>query len=176
MKFRFCSCLIYTLVFISHAALASHSEGESNLEGTSLTREEVNAYLTADSLDLGKVADINHFPNPKKVLKIKNLLNLNRVQNNRSTISYKLMRKYAIKTGRKIVLKERQLNNLFQQPNVDLGAVKKLVNEIAILKGKLRFIHLRARVNQKSYLTNEQITTYLLNKNTETPVLYAFDE
>ena len=174
MKFSF--YLICSLYFISSVVLASHSEEESSFEDTSLTKEEVNAYLTGGSLGFDRVADINHFPNPKKVIEIKSLLNLNRAQNNRTTISYKLMRKYAIKTGRKIVRKENQLNNLFQQSNVDLSAVKKLVSEIAILKGELRFIHLRARVNQKSYLTNEQISTYLLNKNNQSPAVYAFDE
>ena len=176
MKFSFYFYLMCSLFFISNDALAAHSEEESNLEDTSLTKEEVNAYLTGRSLNLDRVAEINHFPNPKKVIEIKSLLNLNRAQNNRTTISYKLMRKYAIKTGRKIVRKENQLNNLFQQTTVDLSAVKKLVNEIAVLKGELRFIHLRARVNQKSYLTNEQISTYLLNKNNQSPAVYAFDE
>ena len=165
-----------SLLLISHVAHAAHGEEESNLADTSLTKEEVNAYLTGGGLDIDRVADINHFPDPKRVIQIKDLLNLNRAQNNRTTISYKLMRKYAIKTGRKIVRKENQLNNLFQQAAVDLSAVKKLVHEIAILKGELRFVHLRARVNQKSYLTNEQISTYLLNKNNQNPAVYAFDE
>ena len=176
MKHSFNWYLVSLLVFISIPALASHNEEESHSEKPILTKEEVNAYLTGGSLDFDRVAEINHFPNPKRVLEIKNLLTLNRAQKNRSTISYKLMRKYAIKAGRKIVRKENQLNFLFQQPKVDLKAVKKLVNEIAVLKGELRFTHLKARVNQKSYLTDEQITTYLLNRDSEQPVIYAYDE
>ena len=176
MKFSFCFYLTCSLYLISHVSLAAHSEEESNLEDTSLTKEEVNAYLTGGSLDFVRVANINHFPSPKRVMQIKGLLNLNRAQDNRTTISYKLMRKYAIKTGRKIVRKESQLNHLFQQADVDLSAVKKLVHELAILKGELRFIHLKARVSQKNYLTNEQISTYLLNKNNQNPAVYAYDE
>jgi len=176
MKHSFYSYVVCLLIFVSNPSLASHNEEESDSDNSILTKEEVNAYLTGGSLDFDRVAEINHFPNPKRVLEIKNLLTLTRVQNNRSTISYKLMRKYAIKAGRKIVRKENQLNYLFQQPNVDLHAVKKLVSEIATLKGELRFTHLKAHVNQESYLTDEQITTYFLNKDSEKSVNYAYDE
>jgi len=166
---------MFLLFFMSNNVFASHND-DPIFEDTTLSKEEINAYLTGVSLDLDKVADIYHFPNPKRVLELKGLLRLTRAQKNRTVMSYQLMRKYTIRAGRDIVRKESRLNQLFQQSDFDLEVVEKLVNEIAVLKGKLRFAHLKARVKQKGYLGSDQLTVYFQNNTRQNSAVYAFDE
>lgn len=166
--------LIPGLLIINNAVLAAEENIEISPNST-LSIKEVDAYLTGKSLDFAKTAEIHHYPSPKQVLKLENQLSLAKPQINRTIMLNKLMRKYTIKAGREIVIKERQLYKLFAEEPVNLEEVEKLVKEIAALKGEIRFIHLKTNVSQKALL-NEYQVSLIEGKNGKAGTLYAFDE
>lgn len=165
------------LMFFAFPSYAADNIPLVPVENTALTKEEVDAYLTGKSLGMARVAEMNHFPSPRRVLKMKEALVLDNPQKNRTILLNKKMRKYAIRAGRQIVQKEKLLNEIFKQDNIDELALKKLVKEIAALKGELRFIHLQAHIAQRNFLTEDQIAVYSgRSKTTPLPTAYAFDE
>ncbi len=171
-----CFCVVCCIAFLFHPVLAAQKDNNLDSAIISLSSVEVDAYLTGKDLGFDRLAEANHFPHPKRVLQMKNTLGLNAAQKKQATMLYRLMRKHAIQAGREIVQKEKELDELFQQPDIDLKAVKSLVMEIAALKGKVRFTHLKAHVIQKEYLSSEQIIKYNNMAEFDPSTVYAFDE
>lgn len=162
-------------MFCSITANAQDTKPQYN-DDSALTIKETDAYLTGKFQGMEKAASLNQFPTPGKVLKLKDKLNLDQAQINRSIMLRKIMLKYTIKDGRQVVLKERQLYALFKQKKVDLDEVNQLLDEIAQLKAKIRFTQLKTLVMLKGFLSKEQLDAYNSNSNVKTQTMFAFDE
>ncbi len=176
MKKWFISVLLGKLLLMTSMLCLAQQNPVRELENAALTRVEADAYLTAKPLGFTRVADLNGYPSPRQVLRWSTSLKLNIPQYNRTVMNYKRMRKYAIQYGREIVRKEQLLDSLFQRDVINVRQMERLVREIAELEGKLRAVHLKARIAQKHFLDDEQLLHYAELEKNQMGEMLAFDE
>jgi len=112
-------------------------------------------------MGMAKPAELNKYPGPKHVLDIAGKLDLSHEQLQQTQQLFKQMKSEAMPLGKKIVLAEKNLDELFMSGNVTDKSLKTALEEIAILRGKLRFVHLKAHLQQKKMMTKKQIHQYV---------------
>lgn len=177
MKYVVYSCMMTVFVIVSATKVfASHDEMVRELYNTSLSREEVDAYLTGKPFGLDKVAELNDYPSPEIVLNMRTILRLSVPQFNRTRMLHKKLRKYTRLKGRQIVRKEEELDKLFRENSIDSISLQKLVKDIALLKGELRLIHLKTRVAQREFLSDHQLYIYARQVEVDNQPMFASDE
>lgn len=157
------SVFILTIAF-SATALAQHHpsqyRGEEKRAIKSLSEQDVNAYLDGHGMALAKAAELNHYPGPRHVLELASELKLSDKQVADTKASFDRMHREATRLGALIVEKEKQLDNLFASKQIDSGRLKAVTSEIANLQGELRFVHLKAHLEMRQALTEEQVLKY----------------
>jgi len=143
-------------------AKSAHSPyaGEEKRNIKALSSEDVEGYLRGYGMGFAKAAELNHYPGPKHVLELAEALRLSEEQLDQVSGAYKRMHKEAVSLGRQIVEKERLLDNLFAEQEIDEKRMRELTIEIGRLQGTLRAVHLRAHLEMKKILTSQQIDQY----------------
>lgn len=156
--------MFYVLIFIPALSLAHGSnppyEGQEQREIKSLSPEEINGYLAGHGMGLAKAAELNHYPGPRHVLDLSKELNLSEEQLNKTKNIFDRMQEKAIRLGNLIVEKERVLDNMFSNQDINEVKLQSLISEIEKLKGGLRFVHLKAHLEIKALLNQQQIEKY----------------
>ena len=66
----------------------------------------------------------------------------------------------ARRIGELIVTSERELDALFSTGRADKKSVAAIINAIGRLQGQLRFVHLKAHLDESKLLSSEQIALY----------------
>jgi len=138
----------------------SQYKGEEKREIKSLSEDDVKAYLAGQGMGLAMAAELNHYPGPKHVLELASDLGLSTVQAAATKVSFDRMHKEATRLGALIVEKEKQMDHLFASRQIDPGSLKEITAEIAKLLGELRYVHLRAHLEMRQVLTEEQVRKY----------------
>jgi len=136
----------------------SASQDSSNIK--SLSAAETEGYLNGRGMGLARAAELNSYPGPMHVLELATPLELTEQQRTATQQAFERMRAAAVRLGRDIVVKERDLNNLFASSRADQTSLQRLTSEIAALQGELRLTHLRAHLEMKRVLTPTQINRY----------------
>jgi hypothetical protein len=70
------------------------------------------------------------------------------------------MKAEAVGLSRKIIYKEKELNESFAGGGITEAGLKRAVGEIASLRGALRTVHLKYHLKMKKLLSPHQITLY----------------
>ena len=141
-------------------SLASPYAGQQGRTLKALSMEDIEGYLTGQGMGLAKAAELNQYPGPKHVLALADELALEEGQRRRTQRLFAEMEADAIALGRKIVDKEQALDALFADAEADAGPVRELLREIGELQAELRFVHLKAHLQMKALLTDEQVAHY----------------
>ncbi|MBL7176543.1 MAG: hypothetical protein ISS66_12030 [Desulfobacteraceae bacterium] len=68
--------------------------------------------------------------------------------------------RHTVWLGRKIVEKERYLDNLFADQKIDQKSLSDMTIGIGKLQGQLRAVHLKAHLEMKKILSSQQIDRY----------------
>ena len=134
--------------------------GQELREIKSLSSEEIEEYLEGQGMGLAKAAELNNYPGPIHVLELAGKLQLSKDQIAITEVVYDEMHKEAVRLGKLIVKKERELDTLFIQQSIDEIQLSTIISEISKLQGELRFIHLRAHLRLKEVLLTEQLEKY----------------
>lgn len=143
----------------SNGQEASTHGGQATPEVKSLSAAEVQGYLEGREMGLAKVAELNGYPAPARVLELATQLQLTPHQRsktehlNRST-------KTAARLGYWLVEAERRLNVLFDKGEADDEKITSLVRRIGGLEAEIRLVHLRAHIDMRRVLTADQIKKY----------------
>jgi Spy/CpxP family protein refolding chaperone len=116
-----------------------------------------DALLAGDAAGQAKFAEANGYPGPKQVLDLGAVLNLTADQKRRVSEIYKATDARARELGKRIVRVEDELNTAFRQGLVSERSVNDDAEQIGRLRGKLRAVHLTARMRTKDVLTRAQI-------------------
>lgn len=87
-------------------------------------------------------------------------LNLSATQAALTQKAFDKMHAEAVRLGKLIVAKEKQLDSLYATQKIAESELRTLTGEIARLQGELRFTHLHAHVEMKKILTSQQIARY----------------
>lgn len=138
----------------------SAQAGQDRPATKALADEEIQGLLQGEGLGAAKLAELNHYPGPRHVLDLADQLHLSEAQRARTQKIFDSMHEEAVRLGKLIIEKEQELENLFAGNNVDQNKIKKLLREIARLRGALRITHLQAHLEMKSVLSPEQIVQY----------------
>jgi Spy/CpxP family protein refolding chaperone len=126
----------------------------------SLSKEEIDAYHAGQGMGLAKAAELNRYPGPKHVIDLADQLDLTPGQLASARLIYTRMNKEAIRVGRRIVDRERELDRLFAEGTVSDARMRGVVAAIGLLQGRLRSAHLQAHLEMRKVLTREQVEKY----------------
>ncbi|MCX4188027.1 periplasmic heavy metal sensor [Methylophaga sp. OBS4] len=133
---------------------------QQNREIKALSDLEVAGYLTGKGMGYAKAAELNNYPGPRHVLDLANELNLSQEQTRQSRALLDDTQTHAGQLGEQLVAKERELNQLFADSMIDDDNLARLLTEISILQTKIRYVHLRAHLQQKAVLNQQQLQRY----------------
>lgn len=145
---------------IAWAAPAGPYAGQEQRAIKALSAGEIQDTLAGKGMGYAKAAELNHYPGPAHVLELAAKLGLGAEQERRTRAIFAAMRKDAIRHGRALVDKERELDRRFAAGTIDADALRALLSQIGTLQAELRRIHLQAHLDQRALLTPEQISRY----------------
>jgi len=134
--------------------------GQQHREIKALSSSEIDGLLKGKGLGMAKPAELNKYPGPLHVLEIATRLDLSSEQLKQTERLYAQMKSEAIPLGEKIVSSEKRLDELFSSGGVTDSSLKSVLNDIAKLRGELRFVHLKMHLRQKKIMTPSQIHQY----------------
>lgn len=106
-------------------------------------------------------ADVNGYPGPKHVLELRDSLKLTSEQTRRIEGIIKRMRSRATELGKRIIEQEQGLEALFRRHDATRAEIDRRARSIGTLRGDLRAVHLRAHLEARDVLTQEQIDRYI---------------
>lgn len=154
--------LIAVLFAVPALAQQQHSPyaGEESREIKALSSQEIRMYLEGHGMGLAKAAELNHYPGPRHVLELAKQLNLSATQAALTQKAFDKMHAQAVRLGKLIVAKEKQLDSLYATQKITEPELRALTGEIADLQGELRFTHLNAHIEMKKILTSQQVAKY----------------
>jgi Spy/CpxP family protein refolding chaperone len=144
----------------SLANKGSPYQEQQNRAIKALSDLEVAGYLTGKGMGYAKAAELNHYPGPRHVLDLTNELNLSQEQTRQSRALLDDTQMHAAQLGEQLVTKERELDQLFAHGTIDDDNLARLLTEISILETKIRYVHLRAHLQQKAVLNQQQLQRY----------------
>lgn len=169
-------CLACLLMASAAAAGQTEAEGQSpqlhpagtpspyaGLESNdikALTPGEVDAYLAGQGLGFAMAAELNHFPGPRHVLDLAEELSLSEQQVQRTQAIYDAMLAEAKALGQQLVDQERVLDRRFAAGNIDAATLRQRLDDIGAIRSNIRFVHLKAHLDQRAVLDAEQVRHY----------------
>jgi Spy/CpxP family protein refolding chaperone len=147
---------------VQHSGASPHAPyaGEETREIKSLSAADFEAYVEGTGMGMAKPAELNGYPGPRHVLEHAEALGLTPAQRGDVTAAFERMRSAAVPLGERIVERERELDRLFADRRAGTEAIEQLTREIGSLSAQLRAVHLRAHVEVRDMLSDEQVERY----------------
>jgi hypothetical protein len=145
------------------AARAAAHAAEAAREGTgipALSEAQAASYLDGEAMWQASVAELNHYPSPRRVLELAEALELAEEQRRATAKLREETRREAIRLGEELVALEQRLNRIFAWNQATADNIAKIVLDIGTLQAQLRLTHLVASIRQKSLLMEEQVKRY----------------
>jgi Spy/CpxP family protein refolding chaperone len=165
--------LLATAFFYATAAWAGQASspytGQEKREIKSLSKAEIDGYISGDGMGFAKTAELNHYPGPRHVLDLADELRLSNEQRKRTLAIFESMKSQAMSLGKQLVEKEQLLDLRFAEGTISDAELEQLVTEISTIQGKLRAVHLRAHLSQRVVLTPDQIRVYDVHRGYQRP-------
>ncbi|HEY0847188.1 MAG TPA: hypothetical protein VGE12_17595 [Noviherbaspirillum sp.] len=125
-----------------------------------LSEGEVGDYLAGRGMGTSRVAELNHYPGPRHVLDHAGQLGLSPAQIEQVQQVHDAMADEARRIGRRIVLKEAELEGLYASSQATAENTQRVVRELAALQADYRLAHLNAHLSMKLLLSPQQIAAY----------------
>ena len=148
-----------TVVQQPHEHHRSHHAGLETRDVKALSDEEIQGLQAGEGMSVALVAELNHYPGPKHVLELQGELELSSGQSLKAREIYDHMHSEAVRLGSAILEKERELENRFRSASATDATATQVV-ELGRLRGELRWIHLKAHLEMRDVLTEEQRRHY----------------
>ncbi|MBI3576257.1 MAG: hypothetical protein HY083_11500 [Gammaproteobacteria bacterium] len=158
-----CATGVLLAVAINHAASAAQPAsyaGQEQREIKALSPEEIKDYLAGKGMGLAKAAELNRYPGPAHVLELADKLGLDAQLRARSEAIFRAMQAEAMRQGKALVEKERELDRLFAGGGITGEDLRTALEQVGSLQAEVRRIHLQAHIEQRKILTEQQITRY----------------
>jgi Spy/CpxP family protein refolding chaperone len=137
----------------------SHYAGLESRELKALSNEEIQGLQAGEGMSLALVAELNHHPGPKHALELQRELALSLKQAQKAQEIFDRMHREAVRLGSAILEKERELESLFRSAEVNDTTEAHVVG-LGRLRGELRWAHLKAHLEMRDVLTEEQRQHY----------------
>ena len=157
--------LILIMITLSTLSAADHSykskyAGEEKREIKSLSETDIEELKNGKGWGLAKAAELNGLPGPAHLLEMKEEIHLSAKQIRLIEDLYIKMKKDAIPLGLELIELERELNNHFSNRTITDELLGILLERIAQIQKKLRYVHLSTHLETPNILTPEQIALY----------------
>ena len=157
--------LLFLLMPLSPFAASDHSHkskyvGQEKREIKSLSKADIQELRNGRGWGLAKAAELNGLPGPVHLLEMKKEIGLNPEQTEKIEILYQKMKKQAIPLGLKLIELERKLNNHFAKGTITEELLHELLEQIAQVRKRLRYVHLSTHLKTPGILRAEQIDLY----------------
>ena len=155
--------LILTPLSIFSAADHSHKSkyaGEEKREIKSLSETDIEELKYGKGWGLAKAAELNGMPGPAHLLEMKDEIDLSANQIRAIEDLYKKMKQEAIPLGIEFIELERELNKHFANRSITSELLGDLLERVAQVQKKLRYVHLSTHLKTPKILTPEQIALY----------------
>lgn len=126
-----------------------------------LSYEQYNALIKGDDIySMSLAAELNHYPSPDKVLKLKKEVNLSPTQISRISAIAKELHRKKLEMGLIIINNERTLDSIFRYNRVDNGSLIFFANRYGLYQGELRNAILQACLATRVLLSDQQVRRY----------------
>jgi hypothetical protein len=126
-----------------------------------LTLQQYNAYLKGEAgSEMAMVAEMNHYPMPDKVLKLKKELDLSPIQIKNIETANNYMRRRRLQIGGSVISTERAIDSLFRTRKMDDGKLIFYTNRYGLYQGELKNAILQACFATEKQLTPQQIKRF----------------
>lgn len=160
MRTLIIAILMSVMVPIASANQPTPYAGQDTREIKSLSKSEIDGYLSGKGMGLAKAAELNHYPGPRHVLDLSEQLSLTDEQKIRTQRLFNAMKSEATILGNELVNKEKELDQLFATESVTNSKLERRLTEIGAIQSKLRYVHLSIHLEQKNLLSMQQIKRY----------------
>jgi Spy/CpxP family protein refolding chaperone len=125
-----------------------------------LSDEQIDDLLAGRGAGYALAAELNHYPGPTHVLEMADELGLSPAQEEMVRDIFAPMQTEAQAFGRDLVDLESRLDAAFGSRSITAPLLNELTNEIALIEGELRAVHLAAHLELQDVLTPEQVQLY----------------
>jgi len=151
---------LIALAFTVFADTDSPYAGQEVRDIKALSQQEVEDYLGGRGMGYAKAAELNQYPGPRHVLDMAKKLSLSEKQVTLSREIFDTMKAEAMALGSQLIEKEKQLDQGFANESIEPATLKRLLTEIATIQANIRYVHLKAHLEQRPLLTKHQIMKY----------------
>jgi hypothetical protein len=126
-----------------------------------LSYEQYDALVKGEDIyGMSLAAELNHYPNPEKVIKYKKQLDLSPIQVNQFNAINKELHRKKLEMGLIIIHNERTLDSIFKYHRLDNGSLIFFANRYGLYQGEMRNVILQSCLKAWEMLTPEQIRKY----------------
>jgi len=123
-----------------------------------LNDAQYNALLSGDDIyGMSLAAELNHYPSPEKVIKLKREIILSPIQVTKISAIAKELHRKKLEMGLIIIDNERTIDSLFRTGRLDNGSLIFYTNRYGLYQGELRNAILQACLATRSLLSEQQI-------------------
>ena len=158
---KFLPVLILMFFFSSVNAQTAADSTLKHSPLKTLNDVQYNALLNGDDLyGMSLAAELNQYPMPDKVLKVKKELDLSPIQVNKLTAINKELHRKRLEMGLIIIRNERTLDSIFRYHRLDNGSLIFYANRYGLYQGELRNTILQACLVTRSLLSQQQINKF----------------
>ncbi len=167
MKYILIILTFCVFTFSTHAGNHSHQHentstyaGQEQRDIKSLSHDDISELQRGGGWGLAKTAELNGVPGPVHLLELKDQIPLTDSQVSELTKIYKTMKTQAIDFGLKLISLEHKLEQHFQKRTINDSILRSSLDEISIVRGRLRYTHLAAHLKTPEILSEAQIRKY----------------
>ncbi|AKJ94350.1 hypothetical protein TVD_02710 [Thioalkalivibrio versutus] len=145
---------------MSASAAANPYSGLQEREIKALSAQETEDLLEGRGMGMALPAELHGYPGPLHVLEVAAELGLTSEQRRETERLFETMREQARQLGRRIVERERELDERFAEGAISSDTIETLTVAIGELRGRLRHLHLSYHLKMDALLSEEQKVRY----------------
>jgi len=145
---------------MKNAAAPSPYVGHEEREIKALSVDDRERLLAGHGMGMALAAELNRYPGPKHVLELSEELDLRPEQVDATKTIFHAMDEEARELGRRVLGLEADLDARFATGEIDKAGLAAVVAEIGRVRGELRLCHLRAHLEMRAAMTEDQIVAY----------------
>ena len=149
------------LLVLLYTAANAQTTADSTIKHSplkTLNDAQYNALLSGDDIyGMSLAAELNHYPSPEKVIKLKRGIILSPIQVTKINAIAKELHRKKLEMGLIIIDNEKTIDSLFRTGRLDNGSLIFYTNRYGLYQGELRNAILQACLATRSLLSDQQI-------------------
>jgi hypothetical protein len=156
---------VFILILLcSWANANAQTQGDSTVKHSplkTLNDQQYDALISGKDIDgMSLAAELNHYPLPDKVIKLKREVNLSPIQVTKISALAKELQRKKLEMGLIIINNEKTIDSLFRTNRLDNGTLIFFANRYGLYQGELRNAILQACLATKYLLSQQQVNKF----------------